>query len=383
MQAFFIQLWQEIQRSLGETFRLFEGEDANWSTVLASFASKLLVSALLVGIFIVAFLLLRAGLNLLMRRLKLSGDLISPIILALRYTVVVLAVLALMVQYGVPSSLSSAVARAAVMIFAFFAGWIVLNRFLKTYLSKRRLDPSLIQLFDNVTSVVIGIFAATTVLSQFGINVFSIITTLGVVGIAVGFAAQDTLANFIAGITLLVERPFRIGEWISVGGQIGKVNEINLRTTRLQTRDSEIIVMPNARVASSDIVNLSAGGPLRIRVPIGIAYKETVVAARKVLLPLLEQHSDILKKPEPSVRLVELADSSLNLEMVYWVAPKTIDTEPKIRTELLEQAKYALDEANIEIPFPHLQLFVDGVKALEPYLKLESKSLSVDLENKQ
>lgn len=369
MRTFFTLLWQETLTSLGETFKLFEGDNADWLSIFVSATTKILVSIILISIFAMTFMLLRSVFKRLLKRLKLSTDLINSVTLALRYMMLVMTILALLVQYGVPTSFTSAVARAAIMLFAFFVAWLIADRFLGRYLKTRRLDSSLIQLFENVASVIIGVFAMTTVLSQFGINVFSIITTLGVVGIAVGFAAQETLSNFISGITLLVERPFRIDEWVKLDGQIGKVEEINLRTTRLKTRDNELLVIPNAKVASSDIVNLSAGGPLRVRIALGIAYKETVEHARAVLNPLLEKHPGILKKPQPSVRLVELADSSQNLELVYWLSPKTIDDEPKISFALLEQSKTALDNANIEIPFPHMQLFLDGVKALEPVLE--------------
>jgi len=274
--------------------------------------------------------------------------------------------MALLVQYGVSTSLTSGVVRAALISFAFYIAWLIVTRVFATYLSKRKLDASLVQLFTNISSVVIIVFAFTTVMSQFGINVFSIVTALGVAGIAVGFAAQETLSNFIAGITLLIERPFRISDWIRTNDRIGKVQAINLRTTRLITRDNELVVIPNAIVTSSDIVNLSAGGPLRIRSGLGIAYKENTRTAKALLLPLLQNHDLILKSPEPSVRVIELADSSVNLEMVYWISPDTIDKEPSISFALLEEAKHTLDDAGIEIPFPHMQLFLDGAKALEP-----------------
>lgn len=368
MNLFFSRLWQETLKSLRETFQLFEGGE-NGLTVLADLAAKVLVSGLLVSVFFGIYFLLRTALNRLFSRLRLSQELKLSVTLALRYMMVVMTLLALLLQYGVPTTLTSAVARAALMLFAFFVLWLITDRFLGTYLKGRNLDLSLVQLLKNVLSVVLGIVALTTVLAQFGINVFSIITTLGVVGIAVGFAAQETLSNFIAGITLLIERPFRIGDWVKMDGATGKVQEINLRTTRLQTRDNELLVIPNATVASSKLVNLSAGGPLRIRIPIGIAYKEKASEARDILAPILEQQPNILKTPAPSVRLIALADSSQNLELVYWLAPENIDNEPKLTYALLEEAKTLLDEADIEIPFPHLQLFVDGLKALEPIIE--------------
>ena len=196
----------------------------------------------------------------------------------------------------------------------------------------------------------------------------SLVTGLGVVGIAVGFAAQDTLGNFIAGTTLLVERPFRIGDWVQVNEQVGKVREITLRNTRLVTRDNVYTSIPNSAVASSEILNFSAGGPLRLTVELGIAYGESVEAARAVLVPVMQQNEKIMQRPLPLVRVDELADSSVNLQLIFWIAPSEIATEPGLRAAILEASKVALDEAEIEIPFPHLQLFIDGAKALEPLL---------------
>ncbi|MCA9838966.1 MAG: mechanosensitive ion channel family protein [Trueperaceae bacterium] len=359
-------LSEETGRSLGETFRLFNA-NTDWQSVLVSGLTKLIVSILILIIFWVAYLALSRGLKALLQRFKATRErnFERPVKLGLRYTVLVLAFLALTIQYGIPPQFTSAIARTAIIVFSFYIGWLVVNRVFASYLSKRGLDPSLIQLFVNISSVVIITFAFTTVLAQFGINVFSIITALGVVGIAVGFAAQETLSNFIAGITLLVERPFRIGDWINTHDRIGKVQAINLRTTRLMTRDNEVVVIPNATVTSSDIINFTAGGPLRIRCGIGIAYKENIKRARDLLLPLLTEQDLILKSPAPSVRVKELADSSVNLEMVYWIAPATIDKEPSLTYALLEEAKITLDDAGIEIPFPHLQLFVDEAKGLE------------------
>ena len=370
-QDFVEGIGEETERSLGETFRIFETFNMDWQSFLITATTKLIVSILLILIFFIVFFVLTRGLKFLLGRFKFTRErnFEQPIRLGIRYVLIVFALMSLLVQYGVPSEFTSGIARAALISFAFYVGWLVVNRVLANQLTKRHLDKSLVQLFVNISSVVIIVFAITTVLAQFGINVFSIITALGVVGIAVGFVAQETLSNFIAGITLLVERPFRIGDWIKENDLVGQVQEINLRTTRLVTRDNEVVVIPNSTMTSSDIINLSAGGPLRIRSSIGIAYKENTIRAKGLLLPLLQNDDLILKEPSPKVRVIELADSSVNLEMVYWLAPSNIPKEPDVTYNLLEQAKITLDDAGIEIPFPHMQVFVDEAKGLEPLFK--------------
>ena len=368
MNAFFLNLWNDLRNSLLSTFGILKPDETNTAEFFATFASEMLASALLLLLFVGVYRLLRAALRFLVRRFRLGREVSRPLAAALRYVVVLFALLAILSQWGVPANLTGHIARAAAMAFLYYLGWLVGLRAITHALARYELDPSIVQLLRNVISVVFAALGGASILSQFGVNVLSLVTGLGVVGIAVGFAAQDTLGNFIAGTTLLVERPFRIGDWVQVNEQVGKVREITLRNTRLVTRDNVYTSIPNSAVASSEILNFSAGGPLRLKVELGIAYGESVEAARAVLVPVMQQNEKIMQRPIPIVRVDELADSSVNLQLIFWIAPSEIATEPGLRAAILEASKVALDEAGIEIPFPHLQLFIDGAKALEPLL---------------
>ena len=257
------------------------------------------------------------------------------------------------------------------MVLGFYVVWVVFRRLIKEGTSRYRMDPSIRQLVENLFAVIAATLAVVTVLAQFGFDVVSIIAGLGIVGIAVGFAAQSTLSNFIAGITLLIERPFRIGDWVTINGQEGKVVKIALRTTWLRTRDNIFTMIPNDSVASTDIINYSAEGVTRLNIPVGIAYKESAKAAREVLMPVLLAHPEVLHGAgmEPRVLLKSLGDSSVNLEVKVWITPDNLDVRPRIMADILEQMKEALDAAGIEIPFPHLQLFIDDAKGLKPVLE--------------
>ena len=368
MNAFFLNLWNDLRNSLLSTFGILKPDETNTAEFFATFASEMLASALLLLLFVGVYRLLRAALRFLVRRFRLGREVSRPLAAALRYVVVLFALLAILSQWGVPANLTGHIARAAAMAFLYYLGWLVGLRAITHALARYELDPSIVQLLRNVISVVFAALGGASILSQFGVNVLSLVTGLGVVGIAVGFAAQDTLGNFIAGTTLLVERPFRIGDWVQVNEQVGKVREITLRNTRLVTRDNVYTSIPNSAVASSEILNFSAGGPLRLKVELGIAYGASVEAARAVLVPVMQQNEKIMQRPLPLVRVDELADSSVNLQLIFWIAPSEIATEPGLRAAILEASKVALDEAGIEIPFPHLQLFIDGAKALEPLL---------------
>ncbi len=375
MNAFFLNLWNDLRNSLLSTLGILKPDETSTAKFFATFASEVLASALLLLLFVGVYRLLRAALRFLVRRFRLGREVSRPLAAALRYVVVLFALLAILSQWGVPASLTGHIARAAVMAFLYYLGWLIGLRAITHALARYELDPSIVQLLRNVISVVFAALGGASILAQFGVNVLSLVTGLGVVGIAVGFAAQDTLGNFIAGTTLLVERPFRIGDWVQVNEQVGKVREITLRNTRLVTRDNIYTSIPNSAVASSEILNFSAGGPLRLKVELGIAYGASVEAARAVLVPVMQQNEKIMQRPLPIVRVDELADSSVNLQLIFWIAPSEIATEPALRAAILEESKIALDEAGIQIPFPHLQLFINGVKGLEPLLpKAESSA---------
>ena len=371
LSTFFVRLFSELRRSLLETLGLFNQSDDRLTGVVAGFLTQVVVSLLLLLLFWGAYWLLSRALRALVARAGLSREAVSPLRLALRYALLLLALLSVMSQFGISQYVMTNVAQGALIAFVFYVGWFVLNRLLSNASKRYRLDGSIEQLLRNVVSVVIMAFGVAAVLAQFGIQILSVIAGLGIVGIAVGFAAQETLSNFIAGVTLLIERPFRIGDWVEINGQTGKVREITLRTTRLRSRDNVVMAIPNASVASSDIVNYSAGGPLRVRIPVGIAYKESAKRAREVMLPVVRANEMVMTRLGlgPTVLMSELGDSSVNLDIYYWIEPDHIDVQPRISAEILEACKEALDDAGIEIPFPHLQLFIDEAKGLKSLLE--------------
>jgi len=368
---FLERLGSELLRSLGETFGIFSVEGKGPTISLEEVLVRLLTSALLLVIFFVGYRLLKRLLHATLSRGRLAGYLRQPLLLLLRYAAVLLTALAIFAQFGVDPQRLAKIGIATVFTLLFYAAWLLLSRTMTSTMRRYGFDRSLEQLLRNVLAVLLLTVGLITVLGQFGVNVISVVTTLGVVGIAVGFAAQETLSNFIAGITLLIERPFRIGDWVELGGKIGRIEEITLRTTRLVTRDNVLTSIPNAMVASGEILNFSAGGPLRVSIPIGIAYQELAQAAREAILPVVGSHPAVLADPnrEPQLWFEELADSSLNLRLLYWIAPEDIAAQPLISSEILEGCKDALDHAGIEIPFPHLQLYIDDAQGLRPLLE--------------
>jgi small conductance mechanosensitive channel len=227
-----------------------------------------------------------------------------------------------------------------------------------------RVGPGLEHLLLRTFSVAGIGFVLILVLSQLGFNVAALIAGLGIAGLALGFAAQDTLANFIAGVTILLDRPFSVGDYVEIDGTYGRVQELTLRSTRIQTPTNRTLVVPNINMINHSLTNYSGQGRqgfLRVDIDFGIAYKERPAEARAVVLPLVEDDARILDDPGPDVIVTGLGQSSVDMRLrVYLRNPG--DEQP-VRYAYTERIREALREADIEIPFPHLQLFIDEAKA--------------------
>jgi small conductance mechanosensitive channel len=215
-------------------------------------------------------------------------------------------------------------------------------------------------LIRNVYRLLFIAFAVVMAAGQLGINVGAAIAGLGVAGIAIGFAAQDTLANTIAGIVILWDQPFVVGDSVTVADQYGQVTNITLRTTRIRTPRNTYVVIPNRRIVDEVLVNHSKHGQTRVDVPVGIAYKEDIREARRVILESLAGWEAIEVGPAADVVVAGLGDSSVDLMVRVWIDHAL--AEPATHAEVVERVKYALDGAGIQIPFPHLQLFVDDIE---------------------
>ncbi len=215
-------------------------------------------------------------------------------------------------------------------------------------------------LVDNVLHYFIIILGLLMALSQLGVNVTAALAGVGVAGIAIGFAAQDSVANVISGILIFWDKPFVVGDWIETEGQYGKVTYITLRTTRIRTPQNTYIVVPNKRIIDEVLENFSKHGEVRVDAVVGIAYKEDIGKARDVLLEAVKSVDHVLDEPAPDVVVDELGGSSVNLKVRVWI--ESADKRRGTYFNVTEAAKLALDEAGIEIPFPHLQLFLDTVE---------------------
>lgn len=253
------------------------------------------------------------------------------------------------------------IAAALFILFIFRLGFRLSRKPLKLVLERAGFHENLIKLLiDNVYKSILLFLGVVMAGGQIGINIGAMLAGFGVAGIAIGFAAQDSLANTIAGFMIFWDKPFEVGDWITVSDQYGQANRITLRSTRIKTNNNTYVVIPNKRVIDEVLVNHSKHGATRIEVPVGIAYKEKIPAARQVLLEKMKNIDGILKNPAPDVVVSQLGASSVDMIVRVWIGDAK-DEKP-VFYRVMEQSKLALDAAGIEIPYPHLQLFVENVE---------------------
>jgi small conductance mechanosensitive channel len=243
--------------------------------------------------------------------------------------------------------------------------WLIYRGIRKMAVSSMKrseVDSSIREMLGTLIKWAVMGFGIVIACNQLGIPIVAMLTGVSIIGLAVGFAAQETLANFIAGIVIFLDKPFKVGDWVEIDNTFGQVKRVTFRSTRVLTLDGEVHVFPNTRVLNNKLSNHSTNPINRVNVAIGVAYKESIDRARETLLALTKNDKRLVQEPPPEVVVNELADSSVNLLLRFWIADESI--ERRIGYEYTEKAKNALDAAGIEIPFPHMQLFIENTPAV-------------------
>lgn len=235
--------------------------------------------------------------------------------------------------------------------------WVArrLARLVTQFLEKTHLDPTFITFSGNVVRVLLYGVVLLAALNTLGVQMTSVIALLGTIGLAVALALKDSLNNVASGISLLILRPFKVGDFVEIGSTNGAVKEINFFHTLMNTSDNRRVAVPNAKVLSDTIVNYSTNPERRIDMVFGIGYGSDLKQAKALFLQLIAEDERILKEPEPVVAVSELADSSVNFVVRPWVAT---DNYWPVRFDFIEKVKLTFDQAGIEIPFPQRDMHI-------------------------
>ncbi|MGX5913344.1 mechanosensitive ion channel domain-containing protein [Aliidiomarina sp. Khilg15.8] len=246
--------------------------------------------------------------------------------------------------------------RFVVALLIIIAGFILsgmLSRTMVRRLDKRQIDNAVVSFLAGIVRTIIVIASLLMALSHVGIQTTSFIAVLGAAGLAVGLALQGSLANFASGVIIMINRPFRSGDYVDAGGIGGTVMNIELFQTVLNTPDNKIVILPNSKITSSPITNFSRQPTRRVDFVIGVSYTADLKKTREVLMQVIDEDDRVLPEPAPRVSVNELADSSVNFIVRPWV--KREDYWP-LYWEMLEKIKIRLDENDIGIPYPQMDV---------------------------
>mgnify|MGYP006434247105 CR=1 FL=1 len=236
--------------------------------------------------------------------------------------------------------------------------WVAgrVRRTIRSGLDSPKFDKTLVKFAGNFSYYAIFILAAFMGLQTLGVETASFVAVLAAAGFAVGLALQGTLANFAAGVLLLVFRPFNVGDYIEAGGETGLVRDLQLFYTKIDTRSNRLVIVPNGAIFGSTIRNIFHYDHVRIGCAVGTDYPADIDETREVLLKAARSIDDRIEEKGEQATLVELGGSSINWEVRIWSTP---DDYFRLKQALTRAVKYHLDEAEIGIPYPQMDVHLD------------------------
>ncbi|BEQ13714.1 mechanosensitive ion channel family protein [Desulfoferula mesophila] len=240
------------------------------------------------------------------------------------------------------------VGAIAILVIGIIAAKVITNIFRKV-LRRAKVDETLVSFGGNVLKFVLILLVVIAALARVGFQTSSLIAMMGAAALAVGLSLQSNLANLAAGVLILIFRPFRLGEVVEVGGAFGVVEEITIMVTKIRMVDGVLAVVPNTKTFSDKLINYTAAKKRRVDLVVGIGYDDDIKKAKDILMRLVSEEQRILKEPAPTVMVLELGDSSVNLGVRPWV--NNADWWG-VKCDLTEKIKLAFDAEGINIPYP-------------------------------
>lgn len=234
----------------------------------------------------------------------------------------------------------------------------LLSKLLKRVLTDRKADPEITMLLGKLTRWSIIAIGIITALQRF-FDVTAFLAGLGILGFTIGFALQDIMQNFVAGVILLVQQPFDVGDVIETDQYLGTILAINLRTSEMKTIDGRMVTIPNASILSNPITNYTRAEFRRVELPVGVSYDSDPAVARQVVMESIQNVPGYVVEPEPMVVFHTFGGSSIDMSAFFWI--DTSKTNPLLAKDAaFELVKAALDRKGIEIPFPITTVYMQS-----------------------
>lgn len=229
--------------------------------------------------------------------------------------------------------------------------WLVkwFSFIIKKAFIKAKMDETLVRFLEKLIYYILLITVVLAAADQIGIKTTSFLAILGAAGLAIGLALKDSLSNFASGVMLILFQPFKVGDAINVAGVTGTVQQIDIFSSILTTPDNQKIIIPNSKITTDVITNITANTTRRIDMIIGISYDDDVKTAKAALEDIIKSDTRILSDPAPTIALGELGASSLDLVVRPWVKTEEYWA---VRFDLTEKIKYVFDEKGLTFPFP-------------------------------
>lgn len=237
-----------------------------------------------------------------------------------------------------------------------------LARLVSRAVEQRKADAAASETLQRLVRWSIMIIGAVLAIEQVVPNVTSLLAGLGIAGFTIGFALQDVAKNFVAGVLLLVQRPFEIGDTIEVSGFTGTVVDISLRTTDMRDVDGRYVIIPNGDVFVSPIINLSRAPYRRISVQIGVSYEADPDQVERIALQAIQSVRGLVEDPEPDVVFEALGDSAVQATVRFWANMSEIPYS-QAQTDGLKAIKAAVERAGIDMPFPTQSILLEDLRA--------------------
>ena len=232
--------------------------------------------------------------------------------------------------------------------------WKLLDRVTVAITRRTGVDRTAEDFARTILQFVVLALGVVSALGAMGVNTASLLTSLGIAGLTVGFAARDALSNIISGILIFWDRPFVIGDLVEVGGEYGKVDRITLRSTRIVTPDGRMLAVPNTEIINRTVASYTNFPHLRLDVAVTVGVKEDLDRVRRLLLSLLEGDTRFMTDPAPVVVVQQLNDYNVLMELRAWIADERRHVE--LRCALREEMFRALTETGVDMPFETLRV---------------------------